>query len=191
MWLNNISINTSPDQGLANIFCKGPDNKYLSLCRPHVACHVFFPFPWLPTALLPPPPTVLSSRAIENRPWPQVKPMGHSWYIRGISELQKQSFPPVLSQGTCIFHFLCSVCAVLSHLSGVQFFATPWTVTYQAPLSIGLSRQEYWHELLCPPPGDLPGPGNEPRSLMSPALAGGFFTISTTWEAHFLCSTWN
>ena len=38
--------------------------------------------------------------------------------------------------------------------------------------------------LPCPPPGDLPHPGIEPLSLMSPALAGGFFTTSATWEAH-------
>ena len=44
------------------------------------------------------------------------------------------------------------------------------------------SRQEYWSGLPCPPPGDLPIPGIEPSSLMSPALAGGFFTTSTTWE---------
>ena len=37
--------------------------------------------------------------------------------------------------------------------------------------------------LLCPPPGDLPNPGIKPTSLTSPALAGGFFTTSTTWEA--------
>ena len=36
---------------------------------------------------------------------------------------------------------------------------------------------------LCPPPGDLPGPGFEPASLASPALAGGLFTTSATWEA--------
>ena len=50
-------------------------------------------------------------------------------------------------------------------------------------LSTGFSRQEYWCELLCLSPGDLPDPGIEPGSHMSPALAGGFFTISTTWEA--------
>ena len=55
----------------------------------------------------------------------------------------------------------------------------PWTVTHQAPLSIGVPRQEYWSGLPCPPPGDLPNPGAEPVSLMSPALAGGFFTIGT------------
>ena len=53
----------------------------------------------------------------------------------------------------------------------------------QAPLSMGLSRQEYWSGLRCPPPGDLPDPGIEPMSLMSPALSGKFFTISSTWEA--------
>ena len=49
---------------------------------------------------------------------------------------------------------------------------------------LGLSRQEYWNGLPCPPPGDPPGLGIEPTSLMSPELADGFFTTSTTWEAH-------
>ena len=52
-------------------------------------------------------------------------------------------------------------------LSPVWLFATPWTVTYQAPQSMGFSRQEYWSELPFPSPGDLPNPGIEPRS---PAL---------------------
>ena len=60
------------------------------------------------------------------------------------------------------------------------FFATLWTITHQAPLSMGFSRQEYWKELPCPPPGGLPDPGIEPKSLMSPALAGRFFTTSPT-----------
>ena len=61
---------------------------------------------------------------------------------------------------------------------------TPWTVARQAPLSTGFSRQEHWSGLPWPPPGDLPDPGIEPSCLMSPALAGSFFTTSTTWEAH-------
>ena len=69
-------------------------------------------------------------------------------------------------------------------LSRVQLFATPWTVTCQAPLSMGFSRQEYWSGLPCLPPGHLPNPGIEPKSLKSPALVGGFFTSCTTWEAH-------
>ena len=72
---------------------------------------------------------------------------------------------------------------LLGHFSCVWIFATPWTVARQAPLSMGFSRQEYWRGLPCPPPGDLPDPGTEPRSLMSPALAGRFFTTNTTWEA--------
>ena len=44
-------------------------------------------------------------------------------------------------------------------------------------------REEYWSELPCSPPGDLPNPGIEPMSLMSPVLAGGFFTAGATWEA--------
>ena len=51
-----------------------------------------------------------------------------------------------------------------------------WTVAHQAPLSMEFSRQEYRSGLPCPPPGDLPYLGIEPASLMSPALAGGFFT---------------
>ena len=49
-------------------------------------------------------------------------------------------------------------------LSRVQLFATPWTVTYQAPLSMGFSRQVYWSALPFPSPRDLPDPGIEPRS---------------------------
>ena len=47
----------------------------------------------------------------------------------------------------------------------------------------GFSRQEFWNELPFPPPGDLPYPGIELKSRMSPALADGFFTTSATWEA--------
>ena len=49
-------------------------------------------------------------------------------------------------------------------------------------LSMGFSRQEYFSGLPCPPPGDLPDQGLNPR-LLSPALADGFFTTSATWEA--------
>ena len=52
-------------------------------------------------------------------------------------------------------------------LSRVQLFATPWTVDYQAPPSMGFSRQECWSGLPLPSPGDFPNPGNEPGS---PAL---------------------
>ena len=69
---------------------------------------------------------------------------------------------------------------VLSHFSSVQLCATLWTKAHQTPLFMGFSRQEYWSGLPCPPPGDLPDPRTELTSLMSPALAGGFFTTSAT-----------
>ena len=58
-------------------------------------------------------------------------------------------------------------------LSCVQLFVTPWTVAYQAPPSIGFSRQEYWSGLPFPSPGGLPNPGIEPRS---PALQADALT---------------
>ena len=75
---------------------------------------------------------------------------------------------------------------VLSPFSRVQLCVTLWTAAPQAPLSMGIFRQEYWSGLPCPPPGDLPDPGIQPVSLMSPALAGGFFTTSASWEALIL-----
>ena len=68
---------------------------------------------------------------------------------------------------------LTSLCA---HSVMSNYFATPWTVAHQPPLSMGLSRQEHCSGLPCPSPGGLSDPGIELVSLMSPALAGGFFT---------------
>ena len=65
-----------------------------------------------------------------------------------------------------ISHYIVLKVKVKS-LSHVRFFATQWTVAYQAPLYMGFSRQEYWSGLPFPPPGDLPNPGIK---LWSPAL---------------------
>ena len=70
--------------------------------------------------------------------------------------------------------------AAVQSLSCVWLFATPWTVALQAPLSVEFSRQEHWSGFPFPPPGDLTDPGIEPESLLSPALAGGFFTTIAT-----------
>ena len=74
------------------------------------------------------------------------------------------------------------------HAKSLQsyLFVTLWTVARQAPLSMGFSRQEYWSGLPFPTLVDLPNPGTEPMSLMSPVLAVRFFTTSTTWEAQKL-----
>ena len=72
--------------------------------------------------------------------------------------------------------FVCArvhVCILL--LSHIRFFVTSWTVACQSPLSMVFSRQKYWSESLYPTPGDLPDPGTKPLSVLSPALAGGFF----------------
>ena len=79
----------------------------------------------------------------------------------------------------------CHVC-MLSHFSHVRLCAIPWTVAtgssahgiFQARI-LEWVAMPFWSGL----PGDLPNPGIEPASLISLALAGGFFTTSTTWEA--------
>ena len=65
-----------------------------------------------------------------------------------------------------------SMCVCVCVLSPIWLFVTPWTAALQAPLSMGLPRQQYWSGLPCPPPGDLPEPEIKP---MSPALADRFF----------------
>ena len=52
-----------------------------------------------------------------------------------------------------------------------------YTVACQAPLSMEFSTKEYWSGLPCPPPRSLPNSEMQPMSLMSPALAGRFFTL--------------
>ena len=66
----------------------------------------------------------------------------------------------------------------------VQLYLTvaSWTLAHQAPLSMEFSRQEYWSGLPFPTPGDLPDPGMESSSLVSPARAGGFFTTAPPRE---------
>ena len=70
-------------------------------------------------------------------------------------------------------------------LSRVQLFATPWTVAH--PLSTGFPRQEYWSGLPFPSPGNLPNPGIETVSSVSPALAGEFFTTESPGMPLILC----
>ena len=75
------------------------------------------------------------------------------------------------------------VCSnVLSCFSRYPTLCDPMdSIGWDSSESMGFFRQEYWSGLPCPPPGNLPHPGIEPASLMSPALAGRFFTNSTTW----------
>ena len=79
---------------------------------------------------------------------------------RGVDEVEKKSSQ---AKKSLIFQ-------LLSH---VQFFVTTWTIAHQAPLFLGLPRQEYWSGLLFPSLGNLPNPGIKPEF---PALGGRFFT---------------
>ena len=103
-------------------------------------------------------------------------------YIVQISNDLCKSHTGEVKKSQCRVYGVC----VLSRFSCVQLFATKWTVACQVPLSITFSRQEYWSGLPCPPKGDLPDPWIESVTLMSSALAGGFFTTSATWEAQIL-----
>ena len=84
------------------------------------------------------------------------------------------SLCPHMEEGSRYFR-----ATAVQSLSRVPLFSTPWTVARQPPLSMGFPRQEYWSELPFPTPGTLPNPGIKPTSLMSPALASGFF--ATPW----------
>ena len=109
----------------------------------------------------------------------QLLPGTEDWKPSPLLGAQPQPSAPTLSfsSATCV-----CVC-VLSRFRHVRLCVTPWTAARQAPLSTGVSRQEYRSGLPCPPPGDLPDPGIEPVSLMSPALAtSATFTIITTSE---------
>ena len=61
--------------------------------------------------------------------------------------------------------FYITLC-MLIRFSHIQLFVILWTIAHQAPLAMGLSRQEYWSGLPCPPPGDLPDAGTEPLSRL-------------------------
>ena len=61
-----------------------------------------------------------------------------------------------------------------------RLFALPWIAARQSPLSTEFSKQEYWSGLSFPTPRALSNPGKKPTSLVSPALASGFFTTTRT-----------
>ena len=114
-------------------------------------------------------------------PWPT---LDHRWHPKNPSPFLKQlrgktlghlpllCLPLQSSKWASVF-FLPLAFYVCMCAKSLQLFPTlcnPMTVVRQAPLSMGLSRQEYWSGLPCPPPGNLANPGTEPASLTSPAL---------------------
>ena len=95
-------------------------------------------------------------------------------YSLGILPNSDSAWCPAPNWDMQFTFFLCAYAQLYVTL------CNPMNGAHQASLSMGVSRQEYWSELPCPPPGDLPHPGIKPASLRSPALAGRFFTTSAT-----------
>ena len=85
-----------------------------------------------------------------------------------------------LSTICCDYSSVSDVCVCVCMCSvtrSVQLFVTPGTVALQAPLSMQFSRQEHWSGLPIPSPGDLPDPGTELPSPVSPALQVGALAL--------------
>ena len=101
----------------------------------------------------------------------------HAWEERATISLSYKDTNPIGARAY-LYDFVHA--CILSCFSCVLLCVTLWTVAHKGPLPMGLSRKDYWSGLSCPPPGDLPNPGSEPVSLISPALAGRFFTTSAT-----------
>ena len=132
--------------------------------------------------------------AVGRRPPPVPCPVGHStellatWQLDTSASASERTTERKHVSKMKVTVFLNLILEVISHHACMlsHFTLAPqWTAAHQAPLSMGLSRQEYWSGLPCPSPGNLPDPGIKPMSLLSPALASRFFTTSATWEAAY------
>ena len=111
--------------------------------------------------------------------------------VKGFSIANKAEMD-VFMELSCFFYGSVGVGNLISDSSVkteshsvVSNSATPWTTQ-----SMEFSRSEYWSGLSCPPPEDLPNPGIEAMSLMSPALAGEFFTTRATREVQYVVTRW-
>ena len=114
----------------------------------------------------------------------QLSLVGEERHLKGIVMLPLSSAKTsTLTSSLDWGDFIILFTSVNRHVfSGVWPFVNPWTVAHQAPLSMRFSKQEYWSGLPFPSPGDLPDPGIKITSLMSPSLAGRFFSTSTAWK---------
>ena len=143
-------------------------------------CLLFLPSclsPALQLELTPISPLVLRPLDLDWN-YTHISPRTPAWRCQVMGQIPMSQFFAIN------LYKYASLACMLSHYSHVWLFATAWTVAHQAPLSMGFSRQEYWSGLPRPPPGDLPNPGVEPKSPVSPALAGRFFIHWATRETH-------
>ena len=104
------------------------------------------------------------------------------WDCKMVQQFWKNSLPISLNVQCELTYDLAilSFDTVFSFFSHVRLFATLWTVTRQAPLSMGFSRQDYWSGLPFPPSGDIPDPGIEPISYITCIGRQVFFFFLTT-----------
>ena len=111
---------------------------------------------------------------------------GLTCVIISATHLHQMKFLPLVLQNVSLFGNMCMcVCVclpthmcMLCHFSSVWLFATLWMVAHHTSLSVGFSRQEYWHGLPCPSPGGLPVLGIEPRSPTAHALQADSLGLS-------------
>ena len=101
-----------------------------------------------------------------------------TWYVRLTDpQMQNHGYGGTTYIWMPTVSYTCVHVCVLSCFSCVRLFATPWTLAFQAPLSMKFSRQEYWSGLESPPSEGLPHPEIQPMSLLSPALANSFLFL--------------
>ena len=104
---------------------------------------------------------------------------GRSTGLKKTCLVQVHHMVLIVLKNTYLFTTVC-VCMCACVCAQLCLFATPWTIAHQAPLSMEFSKQEYWRELSFSALRDLPNPGIKPSSLVSPTLAGRFFTTNDT-----------
>ena len=105
----------------------------------------------------------------------QLEPYWNNWLVQFGKRVRQGC---ILSP--CLPNVYLECCAVLSRFSHVHLFVALWTVAHQVPLPMWILQARILQWVAMPPSGDFPDPGIKP---VSPALAGEFFTTSTTWEA--------
>ena len=112
----------------------------------------------------PTPNHTLRLSSVSGQPLPCQK-----WCSEGLEFASQRPIPSTKAFRVCV----CSVSQWCLTLCGPVNCSPPGSSVH------GISRQEYWNGVPFPTPGDLPVPGIEPASLISPALASRFFTTST------------
>ena len=114
--------------------------------------------------------TVISQTPLSMGFFRQEHWSGVPWPPPWVFPTQGALMSPALTGGFFTPSTTWEATKLMCMLSCIQLFANLWTVAFQAPVSVGFSRQEHWSGLPCPAPADLPAPGIEPPPPGAPAL---------------------